>query len=145
MSRATSAPCAASGRTKIHHRVDGVIPEQDLQRALVLVGGCRRIVSTGLAVEASEGRISASRARVASESVAIRSPAGVRAQDRRSAGVGQDRHAVSRRQRRTSEQPRDVEHLPDRLSAQHPGAREQRVDGHAEAASSAPVREDAAR
>ena len=134
MPRATSAARAASGRTKIVTTASTASsPSRMRSERSYCSAVAEAIMSTGLAVEASAGRIVREpRARGVGERLdpQPRGFAGVRAQDRRSAGVGQDRHAVARRQRLAREQPGDVEHLPDRLGAQHPGAREQRVDGH---------------
>ena len=87
---------------------------------------------TGLPVDASGASPSASRARAAARrrlDPEARRLAGVRAEDPRTAGVGQHHHSVATRQRLVREQARDVEHLPHRLGAQDAGMGEQRVDG----------------
>ena len=70
--------------------------------------------------------------------------AGVRAEGAGPAGVGEHGHSVAGRQGLVGEQHREVEHLPQRLGPQHPGMREQRVDGGVGGRKQRPVR-DAAR
>ena len=87
MPRATSAARAASGRTKIVTTASiASSPSRICSARSYWSAVAEAIMSTGLAVEASEGRISASRARVASESVSIRSPAASQASAHRIAG-----------------------------------------------------------
>ena len=71
--------------------------------------------------------------------------AGIDAGDRRSAGVGDDRHAVAPWQRLVREQLGDVELLVQGLDADDARVVEERVDAASEACSRAPVCDDAAR
>ena len=88
-------------------------------------------MSTGLPTLASGGRNARRRARVASENSATVEPrrfAGVDRENAGSAGVGDDGHAPPGGQRLRVEARRDVEHLVDRVGADHAGLLEERVD-----------------
>ena len=107
-------------------------------------------MSTGLADRRLGGRAAAQPRRAsASPSGSTRRPAGlagVGAEDPRAAGVGDDGDAVARAAAAGGEQRGDVEHLADRVGADHArrgGTARRRSTS--EAASSAPVCEDAAR
>ena len=89
-------------------------------------------MSTGLPTLAVAGRNDCSRARVSGENSATARPAASHASTARIPGPPAfviDGHAVARRERLRVEQSRDVEHLVDRLGADHAGLMEQRVDG----------------
>ena len=89
-------------------------------------------MSTGLAMPASGGRNAASRARVASPNSTTSRPAATQASTARmpgSARVGDDRDAPPAGSGCASRHGGDVEHLVDRVGADHAGLLEQRVDG----------------
>ena len=110
--------------------VDPGIGQQERNRATVLVGGRRRDHVHGITDarrRRQEGPQRRDRLQRECSELETVSLTGVGSQDPGAAGVGEDRHPRTRRQRLVRHKRRGLEHLLDRARADHPCIAEQRV------------------